>query len=921
MSSMFRSVGRRNTRNNAYGNPNGMASTATLSLEPAAPATTNVGTAPIPVFQPQPQHVPSAHAQPSQPPPAPPPQTALPPQPTTLPQVIYSPPQNHTVVPNGHVANGNGANHHKTPSNGSANHSPSGSARNGVVGDHSTPRPDPFANARRPVTPFHEPDDDTTGAIDSSEYAQRCREIMGLYNKLLDLGAGTFLEQSIPKVVVIGGQSAGKSSLVEAVSKINVPRDSGTCTRCPMQCTLATPRHPYNGPPWSCQIDLRYEHNADGTAREAVKSVPFATLTDKRDVELNLRRAQLAILNERSDPEQFRRMSADELKQFADIAARKSQGRSSPTEALEPRAAAFSKNMVVLKIISPDTTDLTFVDLPGLVTNATDSHLPEEITKLKIKNEKTIVLITIPMGEDIERHESVKYAREVDPNGDRTIGVLTKPDTLSAGASGQREKWRKVLLGQDEQAYLKHGYFCVRLPDDEARKRNTPLNVLNQYFNSTAPWSDLPKHVKDRYGVDPLVSYVSKLLVDMFEKSIPEMRRHTDKLLQDAETRLNDLGSGPDLDNALTTLAVLVAHFSWDLRETVSATGAKERKRMYQENSKHYGDLKTAILRTYPKFPFSGPTSTTEEDVQMSKSSYELDLNAVRRCIKECVCWLLFLSLEAFVYAFVWRLSLGRVCEESSRLTVVLRRNTGKLLPDQVPLEATTELIRGFTQKWAAPTQTCFNRVFSNSLASVQRLAKAHFGQTKRLEEHVRSVIDKEMKLLKVEALVIMQKVIELETHIATMNPQYASERDNWQQASRGQRVYLNGLHYPTTSSEAELGVMGQVHGYFQVAYKRYIDTVAATMESELIGKMTERLTKALMMSVSVAGKARDLLREDESKTQERHALTARCEKLNEIKDKLDGFDVADGDYEDLFESPVSLSAPSMTAESSMYED
>lgn len=101
-----------------------------------------------------------------------------------------------------------------------------------------------------------------------------------------------------------------------------------------------------------------------------------------------------------------------------------------------------------------------------------------------------------------------------------TTGVLTKPDTLSTGASGQREKWRKVLLGQDEQAYLKHGYFCVRLPDDEARKRNTPISTLNKYFDATAPWNDLPKHVKARYGVDPLVSYVSKLLVDMFEKRL-----------------------------------------------------------------------------------------------------------------------------------------------------------------------------------------------------------------------------------------------------------------------------------------------------------------------------------------------------------------------------------------------------------------
>ncbi|OJA11455.1 hypothetical protein AZE42_08343 [Rhizopogon vesiculosus] len=65
--------------------------------------------------------------------------------------------------------------------------------------------------------------------ISTTDYARRRRELMEMMADLRSMGADTLID--LPAVVVIGGQSAGKSSLVEAVSGINVPRDSGTCTR------------------------------------------------------------------------------------------------------------------------------------------------------------------------------------------------------------------------------------------------------------------------------------------------------------------------------------------------------------------------------------------------------------------------------------------------------------------------------------------------------------------------------------------------------------------------------------------------------------------------------------------------------------------------------------------------------------------
>ncbi|EEB93833.1 hypothetical protein MPER_07465 [Moniliophthora perniciosa FA553] len=62
--------------------------------------------------------------------------------------------------------------------------------------------------------------------IAASDYAKRTIQ---LNKQIASLGAG--LEFDFPRVAVVGAQSSGKSSLVEAISGINVPRDSGTCTR------------------------------------------------------------------------------------------------------------------------------------------------------------------------------------------------------------------------------------------------------------------------------------------------------------------------------------------------------------------------------------------------------------------------------------------------------------------------------------------------------------------------------------------------------------------------------------------------------------------------------------------------------------------------------------------------------------------
>jgi len=65
----------------------------------------------------------------------------------------------------------------------------------------------------------------------------------------------------LPKIVVVGDQSTGKSSLIEGMSEIKVPRSAGTCTRCPLEINLSESADDA----WSCKIYLHKKYMYEGT--------------------------------------------------------------------------------------------------------------------------------------------------------------------------------------------------------------------------------------------------------------------------------------------------------------------------------------------------------------------------------------------------------------------------------------------------------------------------------------------------------------------------------------------------------------------------------------------------------------------------------------------------------------------------------
>ncbi|KAF8884433.1 P-loop containing nucleoside triphosphate hydrolase protein [Gymnopilus junonius] len=409
-----------------------------------------------------------------------------------------------------------------------------------------------------PVGPLTDAAVDGAAPLSSSDYASKSREIMALYRALLELHADTVFD--IPRVVVIGSQSSGKSSLVEAVTghlRSVHPTYSNLC-RCPMICTMSS-----NATSWSCTISLLRETGQDGRRLANPEVEPFGVVQDPSAVELQIRRAQAAILGPHRPASDFYAMSREELLELADDAS----------------MLQFSRNVVQVEVKDPKATDLTFVDLPGLIQNAKDAKmigLVRELTEIYIRKPNTLIVMTMPMGGQFFTIQS----------------VITKPDALSQGDTGARETWKAILEGRKDEHVMRHGYYCVRLPDEEERKRKISRleaeELASTFFDTNAPWNTM--ETRNRFGIPNFVKNISELLIELIE-----LKKGAGICIQ----HLKALPPVLDLKDPSTEVMLRISAFCKDIKDTVFGRNHEE---FVQLNKQRYSKFKTDIRMTTPDF-------------------------------------------------------------------------------------------------------------------------------------------------------------------------------------------------------------------------------------------------------------------------------------------------------------------------------
>lgn len=110
----------------------------------------------------------------------------------------------------------------------------------------------------------------------------------------------------------------------------------------------------------------------------------------------------------------------------------------------EDSLPTFSSNVLRLEICGPEEDHLSVIDVPGIFRNTTpgvttkeDKDMVRGMVLEYMRNPRSIMLTVVPANVDIATQEIIDMAREVDPEGNRTLGVLTKPDLVDKGAEGR----------------------------------------------------------------------------------------------------------------------------------------------------------------------------------------------------------------------------------------------------------------------------------------------------------------------------------------------------------------------------------------------------------------------------------------------------------------------------------------------------
>ncbi|XP_041638496.1 interferon-induced GTP-binding protein Mx-like isoform X2 [Cheilinus undulatus] len=238
----------------------------------------------------------------------------------------------------------------------------------------------------------------------------------------------------------------------------------------------------------------------------------------------------------------------------------------------------ISEDLISLEIASPDVPDLTLIDLPGIARVAVKGqpeNIGEQIKRLIqkfIKKQETISLVVVPCNVDIATTEALKMAQEVDPDGERTLGILTKPDLVDKGTEGM-----VVDIVHNDVIHLKKGYMIVRC---RGQKEITDKVSLTEAIENEKIFFEEHPHFQVLYKeghatVPKLAEKLTLELVHHIQKSLPRLEEQIENKLRKTQAELDRIGSGPpsDVNERLSFLIDRVTAFTQD---AISLTAGEE---------------------------------------------------------------------------------------------------------------------------------------------------------------------------------------------------------------------------------------------------------------------------------------------------------------------------------------------------------
>lgn len=329
-------------------------------------------------------------------------------------------------------------------------------------------------------------------------------DLLSTVNKLQDLVFNTIGNDSLdlPQIVVVGSQSAGKSSVLEnIVGRDFLPRGSGIVTRRPLILQL---------------INVPTEDDAEDALAASYRNPNQAG---------------------RNEWAEFHHIPNRRFTDFGDV----KREIENETARVAGSNKGINRQPINLKIYSPHVLNLTLVDLPGL-TKVPIGDQPTDIEKQTrnliseyIAKPNSIILAVSPANVDIVNSEALKLARHVDALGRRTIGVLTKVDLMDHGTNAL-----DILSGRVYP--LKLGWIGVVNRSQQDIQGNKPmeeaLKAESEFFRHHPAY----RNIAVRCGTQFLAKTLNTTLMAHIRDRLPDIKARLNTLMGQTQQELASYG-------------------------------------------------------------------------------------------------------------------------------------------------------------------------------------------------------------------------------------------------------------------------------------------------------------------------------------------------------------------------------------------
>nr|XP_018670134.1 dynamin-1 isoform X16 [Ciona intestinalis] len=347
---------------------------------------------------------------------------------------------------------------------------------------------------------------------------QGMEQLIPLVNKLQDAFAhtGSTLNIDLPQIAVVGGQSAGKSSVLENfVGKDFLPRGSGIVTRRPLVLQLITAKNGEWGEFLHC------------------KGKKFTDFNEIRK----------------------------EIEEETDRMTGSNKG--------------ISAIPINLRVHSPHVLNLTLVDLPGMTKVPVgdqpadiEQQIRDMIMQFVVKD-NCLILAVSPANSDLANSDALKIAKEFDPQGIRTIGVITKLDLMDEGTDA------KHIL-ENKHLPLRRGYVGVvnrsQKDIDGNKDIKAALSAERRFFLSHPAY----RHMADKLGTPYLQKILNQQLTNHIKETLPALRNKLQKQMMDMEKEVEEFKNFKPDDPSRKTKAMLqmIQGFNNSFEQLIEGTGA-----------------------------------------------------------------------------------------------------------------------------------------------------------------------------------------------------------------------------------------------------------------------------------------------------------------------------------------------------------